>query len=89
MYRCKRSLEKNTGAQQGIDPDTLFWTSSDTSVVTPVDLLAVSMVAEPFLIHVIAHIQALMGLESGIEHATRLQWSMLGCGVRLNISSCN
>ena len=39
-----------------------------TFFVTPADLLMVSLVAESFVIQVPAHIQALVGLGSGIEH---------------------
>ena len=41
--------------------------------VTPAHLLAASLVAEQFLIHILACIQALVGIKSRIEHATALQ----------------
>ena len=41
-----------------------------TSGVTPTDLMVARKVAKPYLIHILAYIQALVGLESGIEHAT-------------------
>ena len=47
----------------------LFWLyamdSSDSSDATPADLLAASMAVKLFLIQLLAHIQALVELESG------------------------
>ena len=37
------------------------------------NLLVANMVAEPFPIHILAHVQALVGLQSGSEHAAASQ----------------
>ena len=44
-----------------------------SSVVTLADLLVTSVVAGTFLIYVPEHVQALVGLESGIEHEAASQ----------------
>ena len=44
-----------------------------SSVVTLADLLVTSVVAGTFLIYVLEHVQALVGLESGIEHEAASQ----------------
>ena len=44
-----------------------------TSGATHANLLAASMVVEPFLIHILAYIESVVGFESGIEHDTALQ----------------
>ena len=44
-----------------------------TSDATPADCLATSMVVESFSVHVLAHVQALVWLESGIELTAVLQ----------------
>ena len=41
--------------------------------MTLADLLVTSVVAGPFLIYVLEHVQALGGLESGIEHEAASQ----------------
>ena len=44
-----------------------------TSGATPADILDASMATKPILIHILAHIQAMVGLESGMECAAASQ----------------
>ena len=46
------------------------WIPQITSGAIPTDLLVTSMGTKSFLIHVLAHIQALVGLQCGIELVT-------------------